>query len=535
MTSYAYIDVSRKQEFIYRHNRLSDNLKNSNIIRTVTEEIGIAAAPPESLSGFLEAYCKDKYEFIYSGGGNSIIKFKQGQPSAEQFAREYSTLILRLYPELEVYISTIDEGEVITKQENDEMQIRQELIKRSDRLKDKRRAAFRRWTYGIEKLDETGKPLAQSPARKNFSHDMQAARDAVSNKLKLTESYIIDTNELQNYKQENGKSYIGIIAIDGNKMGEMVEKLKNFQQLRDFSNMIENIYIKAVRKAIQEIGEQKNKKTQANATNNSSLLYTPIVLAGDDICLITEGEYAIKMAVRIVENIRTISESDEYKERWSDLQFEDVSLSACAGVVITRATYPFFEAVTEAEAICEKAKETIHKVADKDTSAASFIDWHIVEGQVMAEDFYEDHVRHQRDNEYFHIKPLRIDQKQAWVDGVFGFPAFERLVARMKREENQKSFLEQVRKEMYSGWNSYKLLFESNKTKIAHKVADIVKEHLVDDCKNSTSEKNNEVKHAAIIESNPAGPCSYTYVLHDVLETMGFLVTEEDEASEATE
>ncbi|MNO00747.1 hypothetical protein D3C81_2206960 [compost metagenome] len=62
-----------------------------------------------------------------------------------------------------------------------------------------------------------------------------------------------------------------------------------------------------------------------------------------------------------------------------------------------------------------------------------------------------------------------------------------------------------------------------------------MKEHLVDDCKNSTSEKNNEVKHAAIIESNPAGPCSYTYVLHDVLETMGFLVTEEDEASEATE
>ncbi|MCL6663527.1 hypothetical protein [Paenibacillus amylolyticus] len=37
--------------------------------------------------------------------------------------------------------------------------IRQLLIHRADLLKDKRSAMFRRWSYGVEKIGESGKPM----------------------------------------------------------------------------------------------------------------------------------------------------------------------------------------------------------------------------------------------------------------------------------------------------------------------------------------------------------------------------------------
>ncbi|WP_054950079.1 hypothetical protein [Numidum massiliense] len=142
MATYAFIDVSQKQEFIYKHNKLRDNLYNSFIIKCVTEEL---PEPPEkliSLSRHLTRHFSEQVEFVYSGGGNSIVRFATKE-QAEHFVRTYSGRVLRDYPDLELYISLVDddEDEVVSVCGGidgiKEKKIRELLHEKADKLKDK--------------------------------------------------------------------------------------------------------------------------------------------------------------------------------------------------------------------------------------------------------------------------------------------------------------------------------------------------------------------------------------------------------------
>ena len=305
MATYAYIDVSRKQEFIYKHNKLRDNLHNSFIIKSVTEEMEEAnvCADEVSLTAHLKKHHQAQSEVVYSGGGNSIVRFDTwGQ--GERFARGYSKEILEAHPDLELYISLVDAAEVDVKGEEQEKQIRQLLHAKADRLKEKRRARFRRWTYGVEKIDETGQAERSCAAqRQTGKQSKYYLHQRLEKELKNTKIEI--TDELQHYKKdEEGKSYIGVLVIDGNKMGEMAQRIDTFKQLAVFSGQVESIYAEAVIEALKACSDKR-------AEESPPLYITPVLMAGDDVCLITQAEHAIEIAADILKNINSISGGDE--------------------------------------------------------------------------------------------------------------------------------------------------------------------------------------------------------------------------------
>ncbi|MFC4600949.1 Cas10/Cmr2 second palm domain-containing protein [Cohnella hongkongensis] len=516
MSAYVYIDVSRKQEYIYRQNKLRENLLNSCVIKAVTENLQgdaeqeeTAKQLPLSLNGFLDRRYKGRYVFEFSGGGNSIVRFDEGESLAAHFVRAYSTESLRHYPELELYMSIVDiadtDRDVMT-----DMEVRKRLIQKADSLKDKRRAAFRRWTYGIEQLDETGKALREdliSQTDRMNHESIKLAKAMIAGKLnkKLDNEAVRYTDELQDYyKRENGKSYIGVIAIDGNRMGEMVNRLRSFEELRTFSAIIEQLYLEAVTDAIALFASMKEK---------DPFLYTPIVIAGDDVCIIVEGEYAIELAAQIVHNIEQLSKSSEYREQLEELECTS-GLSACAGVTIVKVAYPFYEAVKSAESLCHRAKEAMHSIVPSSemNKSASFIDWMIVEGQVMADSNYDNNVQHLNTKERYHIKPLRIDQAFPYADGVISYWAFEKMVRQIKALPHKNSFLEQIKKVQYGGWVLYKRLFEMNRMDVSKNIQQLVQSIFAEAAAV-------QVENAALVENNG----SYTYVLNDVLEAMDFM------------
>ncbi|PAD17097.1 Cas10/Cmr2 second palm domain-containing protein [Shouchella clausii] len=523
MKAYVLIDVSQKQEYIFKNTKLKDNLYNSAIIKAVTEKIPDQYSNekipiPITLSGQLKKMRVSNVP-IYSGGGNSIIEF-DSENTAEKFVRGYSLEVIKAYPDLELYISTVSEEGLNF--ENFQ-ELRRELDKKLDEIKDKRKSRFRRWTYGIEKINQVGKAQEvkfnqpQSDEENEQSREQYSwARDFLACRLrrKINDQVKI-TNELQDYKfDESKKSYIGVISIDGNKMGEMVNKLSDYKSHQQFSRAIDSIYLKAVAKAVND-----------HATEEL-LHITPIVLAGDDICLITPAEKAIPIAKQIIENIH--KSQDDNQEDYATLQKvlrQNEPLTACGGVAIVKVTYPFFDAVKKAESLCKNSKELLYRNVspngtEEGVQSASFIDWEITQGQVISEEGFETYVKHRNEEANFHIKPLRIDQMLHYQEGTFSYQAFEKMIdkisCQIREGKISNSTLEQIKKHMYYGWQEYQLFFDKKQTKAAQLVIAMVDELFKEHQVNTTYGTIHDP------ETN-----TYTYILNDVLETLPFFLQKE--------
>jgi len=513
MSVYAFIDVSKKQQFIYKSNELKCNLYNSLIIKAVTEDTGVESLDflKIFLSEHLEKFFREKYSFVYSGGGNSIIKF----PSVDivhNFIESYSSEILKYHPSLELYISFVDEDEEelrnITDNEEKERKIRKLLYKRSDELKDSRKSKFRRVTYGVEKINDEGEPEELGINNGRFecvkeNKDYKKARDYLYNSLevRLKNSNIKITSELTEYKKSNGdNSYIGVIAIDGNKMGQMVETMKSFENLKQFSKAISQIYEEAVIKALTEYSRKYD--------TEGTMFITPIVMAGDDICIIVKAKGAIEIAAGIIKEIQELSKKIKKGNRILNAAMKDDEyLTACGGAAIVRAGYPFFEAVTIAEKLCDNAKESIYESGEE--KVGSFIDWKIIQGATVERISLDENLRHDNYIENFHIKPLKINISKSNSNSICDYDSFldavSKIKASIKDESISTSMIEGIRQVMYSGKESYSIYFDT-KDRI-EKLVDII-------------EKSFSIK---LIHGLYQQEKNFTYIFNDIINVLKYI------------
>lgn len=561
--AYVFIDVSRKQEYIFRNKNLRNNLVNSYVIKAITEipDHDADLLRPDGLKGkqarvllkeFLESGYPGRYNVIYSGGGNSIIQFEDAE-QAGAFIKGYSLAVLQAYPHLELYISKVKENELsVDEKAHDVKIIRHLLIQRADKLKDKRRVMFRRWSYGIEKLDESGKPVAWGERLRSSAldadrerlnqeqmKDLLLARKMLFSRLedRLKENggqeKVKVSVELSSYKANNeSKSYIGVIAIDGNKMGELFGKLSSAEDLRAFSQAIEQLYADAVADTLYHYA----------ASRSAPLLVTPVLMSGDDICLVTQAEDALDIAEKILLRIREYSlQAKGALGQALGAAGEQAYLTACAGVAIVKVAYPFFDAIQIAERLCRQAKEGLYRTAEGVALSASFMDWEIVQGQVRAENLYESLTVRARELNHYRIRPLRVDQEKAFDNGVYSYRAFRQLVDAVRElldrdsDEGEKvssTFLEKIKKQLYEGWESYRLLFMLDQTGSAAALSRLVESIFCPDGQaNGTDPDQGGLRqqHAAFIQKNGIKQRDeYHYILNDVLEALVFIASEKE-------
>lgn len=529
MSAYVFIDVSRKQDYIYAHNRLRENLFRSFVIKSITEAVEDRSYENViSLYQFLKENSRG-YEFVYSGGGNSIIRFESTE-TAQNFISDYSCRVLEEHPELELYISMVTDEEVESKYtyQNDEEReriIRDLLREKADRIKDARRSRFKRWSYGIEKIDETGQPQRVNCKWKDIEETIKKVRDDLFTRFNELLSINVEnsiykiTAELDDYLKEDGKSYIGVIVIDGNKMGEMVKQINSFRELRTFSDGINRLYQLSVKEALQQYADCLK---QRECLPQSPIKITPILMAGDDICLIVEAEHAVELAGCILSQIQ--EQSKQLKKSQPDIgRWLPDYLTACAGIAIVRNKYPFFEAVKFAESLCYQAKEQIHLLTPENgqgTANASFINWKIVESQVFnAKEYLKNTARLY--DEVFHVKPVRIDQSHAIEGGagreVYSFASIIRLATKIKEQNISHSLLRKLKQQMYSGKEAYSYVLSISGSEDSKRLREIVKDEF-----GRFEEKGYFVEDTAI-KCMQGDQCVYTYILNDVLELLPYL------------
>lgn len=414
-------EVSQKQHYIFRSNKLKENIGASMIIRLLTEQ------PYELFKREEWGFDVPQAELSISGGGNGVYVFDTDE-KATAFANALSLGVLRHLPGVELFLvkQTMDwdhDQLYTTKDDKGRTVIEGVLDKMRSRLaekKNQRRYAVRQLTWGIHRpCSDSGLPAnvwdktTETPRARELVVKAEYGRDArdeeyVQRFLSRLSVKAINGQAFQFLDQEhlektlgNGKgakNYVAVVHIDGNAMGVKVGAFlqqgfksndEYVQEYQKFTQKIDQAYTNAFRSMIEHVMSDYanwSKKIYGDSEKDC-LSYAhivplrPIIASGDDICFLSFGQLGIELARVFIQYLQKES-----------LPIGDTSLpfEACAGVAIVRRKFPFWLAYELADRLCSNAKRRLKEDGDywkektgQESYDISLIDWELVKSGDM--------------------------------------------------------------------------------------------------------------------------------------------------------
>ena len=372
----AIMEVSQKQAYIFGSNKVADNIVNSAIIAKCLS--------PEYIKEALGGTYDEPENFVYSGGGHTVLEFDDREKAMDCVFR-LTEKIYKDFRGLSVFAKIREYQESKSPKEN--------LILLSAELEEKkamRKAGFRHGTFGIEQIDvNTLKPKSQE--KYTAISDVKDEEYSEASKSFTPDRYepVFKFEDLGGEK--NSSNFIAIVHIDGNGMGKRVDSLYDYienkndwnsvkRALKDFSECIDNDFKNSYKEMTGVIadsldnGELKG-KLNLRRHKESGKLFFPIrriITAGDDICFVTEGRIGLECARIFIEKL------SEKKNKVDGKPY-----AACAGVAIVHQKYPFYKAYDLAEKLCSNAKKEGAMISPDDNGRnVSSIDWHIEFGEI---------------------------------------------------------------------------------------------------------------------------------------------------------
>ncbi|NWJ97166.1 MAG: hypothetical protein HXX20_15385 [Chloroflexi bacterium] len=376
------VDTSGIQSYIFGSNRLKENIGASYLVKQATEDWVFEAlgtvAPKNNLdagNGLDET--KDiithnlDAEVVYAGGGNFIALFREAE-AARKFTRELSIRVLLEAPglKLDVYQDKFEWtgtglGEAV-----------KTLLGNMKEARGKKPLSTPLLGLGVTVMcQSTAMPAVQidedeRPVSAEIAAKLAAAGSAnvrLKRELHPQDGYIypLDLDDLGRSEGEN--SYIAVVHADGNGMGIIISEFgketnnrEYIRKMRQFSKQVNTISTQAMQKVI-ELLQQKIvtdngiRKIQGSNSvadlglkrkNGSYLLpMRPLVFGGDDTTFVCDGRVGLSLATTYLA---------AFEEAARD---QGLTLSACAGISIVKAHYPFARAYQLAEELCAEAKK----------------------------------------------------------------------------------------------------------------------------------------------------------------------------------
>lgn len=416
------LEVSQKQAYIFESTRLKDNVARSEEICRVTDpEYFKLAAGRSGLAFDTEA------NVVYSGGGHTVLEFGDRE-SAEKFAYAVSARVRREFPELEYFIKTMEYGENENPGKN--------LFHLSQALEKKkalRAASFHQGSFGVEEKDtklRRARVIPQKPDRIQMPEKKEYVPGGYSMPSRLEDLGI----------SRDDSSFVAIVHIDGNGMGKRVEELRREIQklpwedykrtLKRFSDAIDSDFKTAFRGMLDEIAKQiPYLKERGLDLKQRCFPVRRLILAGDDVCFVTEGRIGLEAARIFIEKLSALENAVDHKR-----------YTACAGVAIVHQKYPFYKAYELSEMLCSNAKRYLASfdgpVKDAGTKGCA-IDWHIEFGEII-DDLSDMRRKYETaDGGTLELRPYLISaEKELWEkEKLRRYSAFCRLVKLLQSEK----------------------------------------------------------------------------------------------------
>ena len=450
MQQLVLMEITGKQRYIFSSNRLKENVGASAIIRKLTEEIN-------------EEECRRSGgSMLQKGGGKSLVLF-ESKEAAKDFVKHYSRKVLVDFPGVELVVATIPYNKAAMAI----WDVIENIYQKLEQKKMRRSHGVQQLSFGIETpCQSTGKPavtfahmgkggkvpLSAETESKRKAAEESERQEGFAALLPQGVSYSNEVDQLYKKEADNGKSYIGVVHLDGNRMGEKIHLIKaHFQQQQGTIEQLNEAYLKAMSAFSEEVDQayqqsfqemaleiDRNRKVLVEDTQIDKGFFPirPLIIAGDDVSYVCNGKIAIESARLFLKFL---------SQKKVTVGERQIPLTACAGAAIVKGHYPFYKAYMFAEDLCQNAKYEMMQLKGEESC---LLDWHIEQGEISGS------VRAIRQKHYqaddgsgLTMRPLYLDPTKSWRN----YRHFSRAFANITRKDTPRSKIKQLREVFRKG------------------------------------------------------------------------------------
>ncbi|RKX53361.1 MAG: hypothetical protein DRP50_05985, partial [Thermotoga sp.] len=301
------------------------------------------------------------------------------------------------------------------------------------------------------------------------------AKKEITEELKdLLNSKYTFTNEIGKLGQQKKHkiSYVAVVHIDGNQMGDRFKSCGSLEGLRDLSKSVRkatkstfhSMIERLIRKIEDKTLSEKNDFVFERDDGKTILPVRPIIIGGDDITFVSEGRLGVWLAETFMREFTKQKVSMGKKP-----------LSSCGGIAIVKTKYPFFRAYKMAEYLIDKAKRRSRGV-----KSSSYIDFLASSRGWVGEEIDKNYYEVPAGN--LHFGPYRIDgvvsedshieNLKNIIKGLKELPRNKVMQLRevlYRDERDAKMFVEELNARGYKlpeipGFNYHKKIWQDKKT-----------------------------------------------------------------------
>lgn len=331
------------QSFIFQTNKLKEIVGASELVEQICTDLFYNVSNIK----------KDDENIILSAAGNIKYVFNDMQ-KCKDFVKIFPKEVTELAPGITI-------SQAVVEFEGNELSNSIQLLE--DKLKAQRNLVptpFEIGFMGLERARRTSGVAEKLIEKEALDGATLAKRDASDNNIALFEKMAgfkpkgaelaFDTEDIT----KSGKnSWIAIIHADGNGLGQIIQnkgkELVNEELFADFSKAIDDSTKNAVKKAFEEV-------VLVNRESFVRFPIRPIVIGGDDLTVIIRADLALDFTKVFLENFEL--ESSKMLKQIGLKEYEK-GLTACAGIVYIKESYPLHYGLSLAEKLCSDAKKRV--------------------------------------------------------------------------------------------------------------------------------------------------------------------------------
>lgn len=412
------LDTTGIQPYIFGSNRLRENIGASYLVDVATkqwvidslEELSKPFYFPDEEQNQPEAkpYIEDGeliVEVVYAGGGNAVLLFKS-HDDAISFTKILSSRVLREAPGLNLVVA----HKPFDWKLNSLRETLDGLMKNELESKKRQRipsvpllglgvtaSCNSTQLPAIGTSDEFDAPKEDSYlVSREVKYKLKAVNPANEKLKDFFKGLVPDPFDFPLRADNLGRtrdesSYVAVVHADGNGMGDRFKQHgKNTSDNRDYiikmrelswsinkigiaalravgKKIVESIthnaegaFIKSVDSQDRIIGNILLKEELKEGKKVIYLPFRPLVYGGDDVTFVCDGRLGLTLAALFLQ---------EFEKKAADGEL----LTACTGISIVKAHYPFARAYALSESLCGNAKKLIREAG----GGFSALDWHI--------------------------------------------------------------------------------------------------------------------------------------------------------------